>query len=165
MAPHGDSLCDDVLLCLIAQPGRQAGQPNHRQRVRSPLTGSAVKESFWLRKQSPRTCRVNCGCIIVLKCTRPAHTWGEAGAIQSLRKAFFCSVQPSCVHDRERPQDSSMSIPTHFASILAHYSRVDTGCPRAVYRHIAFHSRGCVEPQRSGGEERAARVLVWRHVI
>ena len=42
---------------------------------------------------------------------------------------------------------------------------VDTGCPRAGYRHIAFHSRGCVEPQRSGGEERAARVLVWRHVI
>ena len=29
-------------------------------------------------------------------------TWGEAGATQSLRKAFFCSVQPSCVHDRER---------------------------------------------------------------
>ena len=37
-----------------------------------------------------------------LKSTRPAHTWGEAGATQSLRKAFFCSVQPSCVHDRER---------------------------------------------------------------
>jgi hypothetical protein len=31
---------------------------------------------------------------------------------------------------------------------------VDTGCPRAGYRHIAFHSRGCVEPQRSGREER-----------
>jgi hypothetical protein len=25
-------------------------------------------------------------------------------------------------------------------------------------RHIAFHSRSCVEPQRSEGEERAARV-------
>jgi len=24
---------------------------------------------------------------------------------------------------------------------------VDTGCPRAGYRHIAFHSRSCVEPQ------------------
>jgi len=56
MAPHGDSLCVDVLLCLIAQPGRQAGQPNHRQRVRSPLTAPAVKERFWLRKQrSPLT--------------------------------------------------------------------------------------------------------------
>jgi hypothetical protein len=88
---------DDVQLCLIAQPGRQAGQPNHRQRVRSPLTAPAVKERFWLRRQPPRTCRVNCGCIIVLKSTRPAHTWGEAGATQSLRKAFFCSVQPSCV--------------------------------------------------------------------
>jgi len=52
--------------------------------------------------QTTATCRVNCGCIIVLKSTRPAHTWGEAGATQSLRKAFFCSVQPSCVHDRER---------------------------------------------------------------
>ena len=111
---------DDVQLCLIAQPGRQAGQPNHRQRVRSPLTAPAVKERFWLRKQRrplmapavkerfwlrkqpPRTCRVNCGCIIVLKSTRPAHTWGETGATQSLRKAFFCSVQPSCVLDRER---------------------------------------------------------------
>ena len=56
MAPHGDSLCVDVLLCLIAQPGRQAGQPNHRQRVRSPLTAPAVKDRFWLRKQrSPLT--------------------------------------------------------------------------------------------------------------
>ena len=120
---HGDRLCDDVLLCLIAQPGRQAGQPNYRQRVRSPLTAPAVKERFWLRRQLRRTCRVNCGCIIVLKSTRPANTWGEADATQSLRKAFFCSVHPSCVHDRERerPQDSSMSIPTHFA-ILAHYS-------------------------------------------
>jgi len=96
MAPHGDSLCDDVLLCLIAQPGRQAGQPNHRQRVRSPLTAPAVKERL------RRTCRVNCGYIIVLKSTRPANMWGEAVATQSLRKAFFCSVQPSCVHDRER---------------------------------------------------------------
>ena len=85
MAPHGDSLCDDVLLCLIAQPGRQAGQPNHRQRVRSPLTAPAVKERFWLRKQSPRTCRVNCGCIIVLKSTRPA--WGEADVTQGVRTA------------------------------------------------------------------------------
>ena len=103
MAPHGDSLCDDVLLCLIAQPGRQAGQPNHRQRVRSPLTAPAVKERFWLRKQRspltapavkerfwlrkqpPRTCRVNCGCIIVLKSTRPA--WGEAGVTQGVRTA------------------------------------------------------------------------------
>jgi hypothetical protein len=42
---------------------------------------------------------------------------------------------------------------------------VDTGCPRVGYRHIAFHSRGCVEPQRSGREERAARVLVWRHAF
>ena len=42
---------------------------------------------------------------------------------------------------------------------------VDTGCPRAGYRNIAFHSRGCVEPQRSGREERAARVLVWRYII
>ena len=107
MAPHGDSLCDDVLLCLIAQPGRQAGQPNHRQRVRSPLTAPAVKESFWLRRQLRRTCRVNCGCIIVLKSTPPANTWGEAGATQSLRKAFFCSVQPSCVHDRERTKDGN----------------------------------------------------------
>jgi hypothetical protein len=150
MAPHGDSLCDDVLLCLIAQTGRQAGQPNHRQRVRSPLTASLVKERFWLRKQSPRTCCVNCGCIIVLKCTRPAHTWGEAGAIQSLRKAFFCSVQPSCVHDRERPQDSSMNIPTHFASILAHYSRVrqtHTNRLRHPYSQhgILWQARG--EPQ------------------
>jgi hypothetical protein len=102
MAPHGDSLCDDVLLCLIAQPGRQDGQTNHRQRVQSPLTAFAVKERFWLRRQPRRTCRVNCGCIIVLKSTPPANTWGEAGATQSLRKAFFCSVQPSCVHDRER---------------------------------------------------------------
>jgi len=102
MDPHGDSLCDDVLFCLIAQSGRQAGQPNHRQRVRSPLTAPAVKERFWLCKQPPRTCRVNCGCIIVLKSTRPAHTWGEAVTTQSLRKAFFCRIQPSCVHDRER---------------------------------------------------------------
>ena len=42
---------------------------------------------------------------------------------------------------------------------------VDTGCPLAGYRLIAFHSRGCVEPQRSGREERAARVLVWRYII
>ena len=42
MSPHGDRLCDDVLLCLITQPGRQAGQPNHRQHVRSPLTASTV---------------------------------------------------------------------------------------------------------------------------
>jgi hypothetical protein len=104
MAPHGDSLCDDVLICLIAQTGRQAGLPNHRQRVRSPLTAPAAEELLVAQactKQPPRTCRVNCGCI-VLKNTRPAHTWGEAGATQSLRKAFFCSVQPSCVHDRER---------------------------------------------------------------
>jgi hypothetical protein len=40
---------------------------------------------------------------------------------------------------------------------------VDTGCPRAGYRHIAFHSLGCVEPLRSKGEERAARVLVFEH--
>jgi len=35
---------------------------------------------------------------------------------------------------------------------------VDTGCPRTGYRHIAFHSRDCVEPQRSGREERTACV-------
>jgi hypothetical protein len=58
-----------------------------------------------------------------MKSTRPAHTWGEADATQSLRKAFFCSVQPSCVHDRERPRESSVSIPAHFARILAPYSR------------------------------------------
>ena len=33
-------------------------------------------------------------------------------------------------------------------------------CPQAGYRHIAFHSRGCVEPLRSEEEERALRVLV-----
>jgi hypothetical protein len=42
---------------------------------------------------------------------------------------------------------------------------VDTRCPLVGYRYIAFRSRGCVEPQRSGREERAARVLVWRYII
>jgi hypothetical protein len=42
---------------------------------------------------------------------------------------------------------------------------VDTGCPRAGYRHIVFHGSGFVEPQRSGREERAALVLVWRYII
>jgi hypothetical protein len=55
---------------------------------------------------------------------RAPHIRGEAGATQSLRKAFFCSVQPSCVHDRERPRDSSVSIPAHFLSI-----------------HVPFHAR------------------------
>ena len=86
--------------CTARPTGRTA---NHRQRVRSPLnapavkerfwlrkqrsplTAPAVKERFWLRKQPPRTCRVNCGCIIVLKSTRPA--WGEAGVTQGVRTA------------------------------------------------------------------------------
>jgi hypothetical protein len=50
MAPHGDTLCDDVLICLIAPPGRQAGHPHHRQRGRSPLTAPAVEEYFWRRE-------------------------------------------------------------------------------------------------------------------
>ena len=95
VAPHGD----DVLLCLIAQPGRQAGQPNHRQRVRSPLTAPAVKESFWLRRQLRRTCRVNCGCIIVLKSTRPA--WGEAGVTQGVRTAQPAVFEHIVFRERE----------------------------------------------------------------
>jgi len=62
--------------CTARPTGRTA---NHRQRVRSPLTAPAVKER--LRP----TCRVNCGCIIVLKSTRPA--WGEAGVTQGVRTA------------------------------------------------------------------------------
>jgi hypothetical protein len=54
VAPHGrdngDSLCDDVLLCLIAQPGRQTGQPHHRQHGQRPLTAPTVKEFFWRSK-------------------------------------------------------------------------------------------------------------------
>ena len=63
----------------------------------------------------PRTCRVNCGCEYKV---RAPHMWGEAGATQSLRKAFSCSVEPSCVHNRERPRDSSMSVqlgPAHLS--------------------------------------------------
>jgi hypothetical protein len=41
---------------------------------------------------------------------------------------------------------------------------VDTVCPRAGYRHISFHNRGCVEPLRSEEEERAVRMLVCRHL-
>ena len=41
---------------------------------------------------------------------------------------------------------------------------VDTMCPQAGYRHIAFHSRGCVEPLRSEEEERAVRMLVCKHL-
>ena len=41
---------------------------------------------------------------------------------------------------------------------------VDTMCPQAGYRHIAFHSRGCVEPLRSEEEERAVRVLLCKHL-
>jgi hypothetical protein len=41
---------------------------------------------------------------------------------------------------------------------------VDTVCPRAGYRRIAFHSRGCVEPLWSGEEERSVRMLVCTHV-
>jgi hypothetical protein len=94
MAPHGDNLCDDVLLCLIAQPGRQAGQPNHRQRVRSPLTAPAVKERL------RRTCRVNCGCIIVLnQSTRPA--WGEAGVTQGVRTAQTAVFDHIVFRERE----------------------------------------------------------------
>ena len=51
---------------------------------------------------------------------------GEAGATQSLRKAFFCSLQPSCVHYRERPRDRSVSIPAHFASILVPFPHRET---------------------------------------
>ena len=36
---------------------------------------------------------------------------------------------------------------------------VDTWCPRAGYRHISFHSRNCVETQRSEGEERAVCMI------
>ena len=71
--------CDDPLLCLIAQPGRQAGQPNHRQRVRNPLTAPAVEERFWWRKPPPRTCRVKCGYIVHEKVRTP-HIRGERRA-------------------------------------------------------------------------------------
>jgi hypothetical protein len=37
---------------------------------------------------------------------------------------------------------------------------VDTVCPRAGYRRIAFHSSGCVETVRSEEEKRAVRMLV-----
>jgi len=91
------------------QPGRQAGHP-HRQRGRSLSTAHAV----WRREPPPPTDMPH-GLLLCIQSTRPVHTWGEAVATQSLRKAFFCSVQPSCVHDRERPRDSSVSIPAHFA--------------------------------------------------
>ena len=82
-----------------ARPTGRTAQP--LAACTKPLNGPCGQGAL-LVAQATATCRVNCGCIIVLKSTRPAHTWGEAGATQSLRKAFFCSVQPSCVHDRER---------------------------------------------------------------
>jgi hypothetical protein len=42
--------------------------------------------------------------------------------------------------------------------------KVDTVCPWAGYRRIAFHSRGCVEPLRSEEEERVVRMLVCKHL-
>jgi hypothetical protein len=63
---------------------------------------------------------------LYIQITRSTHTWGEADATHSLRKAFFCSVQPGCVHDRERPRDSSVSIPAHFASILVPFPHRET---------------------------------------
>ena len=47
---------------------------------------------------------------------------GRSGRHSGCAHSTACSVRPYCVQ-RERPQDSSMSIPTHFA-ILAHYSRM-----------------------------------------
>jgi hypothetical protein len=61
-----------------------------------------------------------------MKSTCPAHTWGEAGATQSLHKAFFCSVQPSRVHARERERKRlQCNIPAHFAFISASLSQRD----------------------------------------
>ena len=42
--------------------------------------------------QTTATCRVNCGCIIVLKSTRPAHTWGEAGMRRRCRRLLLLLV-------------------------------------------------------------------------
>jgi hypothetical protein len=73
----------------------------------------------------PRTCRVNCGCCLY-KVRAPNYT-GRGGRLSESAQSVLLqcfSVQPSCVHDRERSQDSNMIIPTHFARILAHYLRL-----------------------------------------
>jgi len=90
---------------------------------RNPLTAPAVKERFWLRKQPPRTCRVNCVCIIVLKSTLPPHVGRGGRHSESAQSILLQCSAKLCSWQRERPQDSSISISTHFA-ILAHYSRV-----------------------------------------
>jgi hypothetical protein len=119
------------------QPGRQAEQP-HRQRGQSPSTVlHAVEERFW-RQEPPPPTDMPRDLWLYIQSTRPANTWGEAGATQSLCKAFFCSVQPSCVHDRERPRDSSVSIPAHFARILAPYSRERQVLSQGLRQHYVY---------------------------
>ena len=90
-----------------------------------PLNGQCGRGALLAVQASvSRICHVNCGCIYKLRA--PHITWGEADATHSLRKAFFCSVQPGCVHDRERPRDSSVIIPAHFASILVPFPHRET---------------------------------------
>ena len=86
------------------------GRAAPRQQGRSPSTAHAAEERFWRRKPPPPTDMPR-ELWLNIQSTRPAHTWGEAGATQSLRKAFFCSFQPSCVHDRKSPPDCSVSFP------------------------------------------------------
>ena len=67
--------------CTARPTGRTVQPP---AACTKPLNGPCGQGAF-LVAQATATCRVNCGCIIVLKSTRPA--WGEAGVTQGVRTA------------------------------------------------------------------------------
>jgi hypothetical protein len=59
------------------------------------------------------------GCVVHTKYAPPHCRGGEAGVTQGLRTSLSCSVQPSHVHEREKPQGCSVSFPRTYAFILA----------------------------------------------
>jgi len=85
--------------CTARLTGRTAQPP---AACKKPLNGPCGQGAFLVAQATATHMPCELWLHFVLKSTHPSNTWGEAGATQSLRKAFFCSVQSSCVHDRER---------------------------------------------------------------
>ena len=124
MAPHGDSLCDDVLLCLIAQPGRQAA-------CAKPFNGPCGQGAL-LVAQATKPLNGPCGiqysvsgqgALLVAQAIAthmPCELWlhyciekyaprmGRSGRHSGCAHSTACSVRPYCVHVRKRDKNCGM---------------------------------------------------------
>jgi hypothetical protein len=121
----------------------------HLYRGRSPTTAHVAEEFL------------PCELVVLFIQSTRRHRGGETVAERrhsGSAHTISCSVQPSSVHEREKEQGCSVSIPAHFASILRPLFTRETHSLARIKTKVAGPPGGPGEKTEKCGSANALRV-------